>query len=82
MDEPRLLERAVNDLQRSLLETLLIGILDPQDEIPPSCLAIRYVYRAVLKFPTCIRPVGLGANLVLTLAISSISPYIVHLFFS
>ena len=30
----KILERAVNDLQRSLLETLLIGILDPQDEIP------------------------------------------------
>ena len=26
---------------------------------PPSCLAIRYAYKAVRRFPTCIRPVGL-----------------------
>ena len=31
---------------------------------PPSCFAIKYAYSAVLKLPTCIRPVGLGANLV------------------
>ena len=34
---------------------------------PPSCFAIRYAYNAVRRLPTCILPVGLGANLVLTL---------------
>src|SRR5699024_6243143 len=38
---------------------------------PPACLAIRYAYSAVLKFPTCILPVGLGANLVFTFVIRS-----------
>ena len=36
---------------------------------PPSCFAIKYSYNAVLKLPTCIRPVGLGAYLVLIFAI-------------
>ena len=40
---------------------------------PPSCLVIRYAYRAVLKLPTCMRPVGLGAYLVLNLPIFKIS---------
>ena len=38
-------------------------------KVPSSCFAIRYAYRAVRRFPTCIRPVGLGANLVFTLLI-------------
>src|SRR5699024_463553 len=36
---------------------------------PPWDLATRYSYRAVRRLPTCIKPVGLGANLVLTVAI-------------
>ena len=41
---------------------------------PPSCFAIRYAYSAVLKLPTCILPVGLGANLVLTFLLILSSP--------
>ena len=40
---------------------------------PPSCFVMRYAYNAVRRFPTCILPVGLGANLVLTLLIAFFS---------
>ena len=41
---------------------------------PPACLVIRYAYNAVRKFPTCILPVGLGANLVLIFVMIIVSP--------
>ena len=40
---------------------------------------MRYAYNAVLKFPTCILPVGLGANLVrILLMILVFSCYFFH----
>lgn len=47
-------------------------------KLPPAWRAIRYVYRAVRRFPTCMYPVGEGANRVRTFPfgiLSSISSY-------
>ena len=51
-----------------------VSLIIPKDDtetVEAIRQAIKYAYNAVLRFPTCIRPVGLGANLVLTLLIIS-----------
>ena len=67
MEQPCFFHGAVNNIHRAFHVALLIRILDTQDKIAAFMLCDQISIQCGSQIPTCIRPVGLGANLVLSL---------------